>query len=374
MFVKFSMLEKKLFGYGNATVDDFVAPNTPYDGMKKPGGIMNVARGWQVLSKFQRKNPVKVYMVGNYGDDEDSKVIQETIEKDEFNTEFFLRLRDAESRVYKINLSNPEEPDIQRYKEGKALRATPKKNIIPFLDNQTLVFAQSFGTFLESQGELMISIYNIARRKGAETASDANIRQSLIDYIQGRDKTVSSAELEDRQKIMIARKEMALRELSMLKVDDAEAKILDDDFKTDKPIKEISVQKSELPKIGNSILSTYDSIRMLAITKGKEGGYFLTRDFETFYDAVKLDGYVNSLGCGDGYSAAMTFGRLIKLSDTEIAALSPIIAALYTKVPSGYPDLTPESIRDAILKNDNYCKNIGANSNEIITKMENITS
>ena len=146
------MLEKKLFGYGNATIDILYSRNDKdtYENMLKPGAIMNVARGWLTLSQCQKKNPVKFYMVGNYGDDEYSKVIHDAIEKDGLDVSFFKRLRDAESRVYKIDLTDPENPDIQRFKEGKKLRSTPKKNIIPYVGEGTLVFAQSFATFLES--------------------------------------------------------------------------------------------------------------------------------------------------------------------------------------------------------------------------------
>jgi sugar/nucleoside kinase (ribokinase family) len=372
------MFERTLFGYGNATIDllSSKTPKNPYEGMIKPGGIMNVTKGWLALNQCQKKNPVKVYMVGNYGDDKYSKVIQDAIEKDSFDTKFFMRLKGAESRVYKIDLSNPEDPDIQRFKEGELLQSTPKKDITPFLNKETLVFTQSFATYLESsQAEKMIETYALAHSIGAETANDFNIRQASLDVIQGKGKAVSPTEIKEKQRIMINRKERGLRELSILKVDDAEAKILENDFKTDKPIKEISVEKGELPKIGNSILSTYNNIRMLAITKGKDGGYFLTRDFETFYDAVKLDGYINSLGCGDGFSAAMTFGCLFKLSDAEISVLSPIFASLYTQVPSGYPNhLTSKLIQKTITENAQYCEKIGANPDEILSKIENTIS
>jgi sugar/nucleoside kinase (ribokinase family) len=367
------LFERCLFGYGNATIDDLIAPNTPYDGMKKPGGIMNVSRGWKALSKFQRKNPVKVYMVGHYGDDEYSQVITNTIEKDGFDTKFFHKLKSAESRVYKIDLSNPEMPDIQRFKEGELLQSTPKPDIILFLTKRSLVFTQSFSTYLESpQSENMIQNCAIARSIDAETANDFNIRQASLDVIQGKSKTLSPTEIQERQRMMMDRKERGLSQLTMLKLSEVEAKVLADDFKTEKTLKEITIEDNELPKMANSIMSTYDNIRMLAITKGKDGGYFITRNYERPFKAVKLDNFINSLGCGDGYSAAMTFGRLIKLSDAEIAALSPIFAALYTQVPSGYPDhLTPELIRKTIVNNAQSCKDMGANSDNILAKLEN---
>jgi sugar/nucleoside kinase (ribokinase family) len=160
--------------------------------------------------------------------------------------------------------------------------------------------------------------------------------------------------------------------LTILKLNEVEAKVLMDDFRTEKSLKEISVEESELPKMADSIMSTYDNLRMLAITNGKNGGYFMTRDYARPYKAVILGNPINSLGCGDGFSAAMTFGRVVRLSDAEIAVLAPIFSALYTQVPSSYPDhLTPELIRKTILENANYCEKIGASVNDILEKLEN---
>jgi sugar/nucleoside kinase (ribokinase family) len=369
------LFEKILFGYGNSTIDilDSKNSNNPYQGMMKPGGIMNVAKGWKALSQLQRKIPVKFYMIGYWGSDEYSEVIKTAIEKDGFDTRFFRRLPNSESRVYRIELTNSEAPDIQRFKEGEMLQSTSNIDIIPFLTKRSLLFTQSFAKYLESpQAEETIQTYAIARGLDAETANDFNIRQASLDVIQGKGKAVSPTEVEERQRMMISRKESGLRQLTILKLNKVEAKVLMNDFKTEKPLKEITVEESELPKMADSIMSTYDKLRMLAITNGKNGGYFMTRDYARPYKAVILTNPINSLGCGDGFSAAMTFGRVVRLYDAEIAALAPIFAAFYTQVSSGYPDhLTPNLIEKAILDNTQFCKDMSADSNNILVKLKN---
>ncbi len=76
------MLFEKFFGYGNATIDllSSEVSNNPYEGMRKPGGIMNVAKGWKVLSQLQKTDSVKIYMVGNWGGDEYSSVIKQILQ------------------------------------------------------------------------------------------------------------------------------------------------------------------------------------------------------------------------------------------------------------------------------------------------------
>ena len=369
------LFEKILFGYGNSTIDILESknPDNPYQGMMKPGGIMNVAKGWNALSQLQRKTPVKVYMIGYWGSDEYSEVIRAAIKKDGFDTRFFRRLPDSESRVYRIDLTNSEAPDIQRFKEGEMLQSTPNIDITPFLTKRSLLFTQSFAKYLESpQAEETIQTYAIARSLDAETANDFNIRQASLDVIQGKGKAISTTEVEERQRMIIDRKERGLRQLTILKLNEVEAKVLMDDFRTEKSLKEITVEESELPKMADSIMSTYDNLRMLAITNGKNGGYFMTRDYARPHKAVILGNPINSLGCGDSFSAAMTFGRVVRLSDAEIAALAPIFSALYTQVPSGYPDhLTPELIRKTIMDNAQYCKDINVNSDNILAKLEN---
>jgi len=372
-------MHKLIIGYGNTTVDLLSTkdPNQlyqgkPINGMRMPGGIMNVGKGW--LAFFPNDNlRYRVTMVAKYGNDEFSQVIEDALRKEKFDRRFIERL-DSESRVYDIGLTDPKNPDIKRRLSAEVLQSTPPIDVTPYLNQAAIVFTQSFATYSESLvADKIIEIKRTVYNMNKLTAHDMNIRQASLDALQGKGKAVSPTEVKQRQRDLKDKVERGLRVLRILKTNAEEAKVLDDSFQTKKPIKDLHLENSELPKIANSIMTTYSNLAMLVISNGEKGGYFMTRDFEIEYEALVLPRFINSLGCGDGLDAGITAGKIVGIKDSGIAALGPLTAALYTPFPSGYPEhLDNRILLRTIEEKRDYCEKIGADPDEILDKLRSV--
>jgi len=321
-------MQYRLVSIGNFTVDRIVMHGKIIG--YNPGGITNLCRAWVKLIESNAITPVS-----KIGDDKYVKHVERPLKKLHIDETYILKVENAESRLYEIDVTDPQRPKIQRKQSADKLMNTPPKDITPILPETAVLFYQSFATVFETPYlDLTLKTIEEAYRLGIPVGLDNNIRQASVKNL----KTMSDV----TQKIY--------GKLDFLKVNEGEAKIImNPDI--DEPIEKITLQENELSRIANEIADSY-GIKTVAITMGKQGSFILTRDEELKFKVVKPKKFVNSLGAGDLWCAGYCMKYPNELSEKEAGFLATVLGSLATEGISAYPShLTKKKIRKRIWNN-----------------------
>ncbi len=310
---------------GNLTVDRIVRHRKIIG--YKPGGIANFCR---TLVKLVEPNTITP--VAKIGDDKYVKHVERPLKKLHVDESYILKVESAESRLYEINVTDPQRPKIQRKQNAEELMSTPPKDITPILPQTAILFYQSFATVFETPYlDLTLKTIEEAYRLGVPVGLDNNIRQASVEKLKAMSNVT--------QKVY--------NKLDFLKVNEGEAKIILNP-NIDEPIEKISLQENELSRVANGIASSYD-VKTVAITMGERGSFILTRDEELRFKAVEPENFVNSLGAGDLWCAGYCMKYSRKLSEWEAGFLATVLGSLATEGTYAYPShLTKKRIRGRI--------------------------
>jgi len=338
------VMQYRLVPVGSFTVDRIVKHGKTIG--YHPGGIANLCRTWVKLIE-----PNAITPVSKIGDDRYVKYVEKPLNRLHIDESYILKIKDAESRLYEIDVTNPQRPKIQRKQSADKLMSTVPKDIIPILSETAILFYQSFATVFETPYlDLTLKTIEEAYRLGIPVGLDNNIRQASVKNL----KTMSDI----TQKVF--------GKLNFLKVNEGEAKIImNPDI--DEPIEKITLQENELSRVANEIVNTY-SIKTVAITMGERGSFILTRDEELRFEAVKPENFVNSLGAGDLWCAGLCMKYPRKLSNEEAGFLATVLGSLAAEGISAYPShLTKKKIKETICNNSELYR---VNSNQLLRKLK----
>lgn len=338
------VMQYRLVPVGNFTVDRIVKDGKTIG--YKPGGIANLCRTWVKMVE-----PNTITPVSKIGDDKYVKYVERPLERLHVDESYILKVDDAESRLYEIDVTDPQKPKIQRKQSADKLMDTPPKDIVPILTETSVLFYQSFATVFETPYlDLTLKTIEEAYRLGVPVGLDNNIRQASVKNL----KTMSGV----TQKVY--------DKLDFLKVNEGEAKIILNPT-IDEPIENITLQKNELSRVANEIAESY-GIKTVAITMGEQGSFILTRDEELRFKAVKPKKFVNSLGAGDLWCAGYSMKYPSELSEREAGFLATVLGSLATEGISAYPShLTKKKIREGIWDNSEL---YNVDSNQILEKLK----
>jgi len=338
------VMQYRLVPIGNLTVDRIVRYGKIIG--YNTGGIANLCRAWVKLVE-----PSAITPVSKIGDDRYVKHVERQLKRLHIDESHILKVDDAESRLYEIDVTDPQRPKIQRKQSADKLMDTPPKDISPILPETAVLFYQSFATVFETPYlDLTLKTIEEAYRLGVPIGLDNNIRQASVKNL----KTMSDI----TQKVY--------DRLDFLKVNEGEAKIImNPDI--DEPIEKITLQENELSRVANEIAKSY-SVKTVAITMGDKGSFILTRDKELRLEAVKPETFVNSLGAGDLWCAGYCMKYPRKLSEGEAGFLATVLGSLATEGTYAYPShLTKKKIRDRIRDN---AETYHVESNQLLKKLK----
>ena len=316
-------MPNKLVAIGSITMDRIVKNGEVV--AYNPGGVANLLRAWVELTSPQLITPVSVI-----GDDEYAKRLEITLKELDIDDSFVLRVSDAESRLYEIDVSNPQRPKIQRKQDAEKLMATPRKDVRQLLPYAAFLFYQSFATVFETPYvEFNIATIEASKRSNVPVVLDNNIRQASV----GKLKTLRSEA------------EKVYDKLDLLKVNEGEAKAMLDP-NMNEAIEGITLEEREIHKVAQNIASKY-AMKAVAVTMGERGSYILTRNEELRFPAIKPERYVNSLGAGDAWCAGYCMKYVRGLNDKQAGFLATVLGTLATEGQTAYPShFTSERIRN----------------------------
>jgi sugar/nucleoside kinase (ribokinase family) len=197
-------MQRRLVPVGSLTVDRIVK----YEKIigYKTGGIANHCRTWVKFIESDAITPVS-----RIGDDKYAKYIEVPLKKMHIDESYILEVKNAESRLYETDISDPQRPKIQRIQNAEKLMSTPPKDITPILAETAILFYPSFHSVFEtSYFDLTLRTIEEAYRLGVPVGLDNNIRQISAEKL----KTISNF----AQKIY--------DKLAFLKVNEGEAKVI----------------------------------------------------------------------------------------------------------------------------------------------------
>jgi len=323
-------MKYRLVGIGNMTVDRIVKDGKILSYM--PGGVTNLCRTW-----VEFVDPSAITPVTKIGDDKYVKHVKRELGKLGIDKSYILEIPNAESRLYEINVTDPQSPKIQKKQDAEILMNTPPKDITPILPNTAFVFYQSFATLFETPYlDLTLKTIKEANRLGVKIVVDNNIRQKSVEKV----------------KIMSDTIKHVFNRVDFLKLNEGEAKILLNP-EINQAIEKIRLDEEDLSKVADEITKDY-GVKNIAITMGERGSFIQTPDKKLRFDAVKPINFINSLGAGDLYSAGICMKYVRNLSYEETGTLATVLGALATEGVPAYPKhLTRKKIINAIKMNAN---------------------
>jgi sugar/nucleoside kinase (ribokinase family) len=310
-----------------------------------PGGAINVAHYLKELIGRDQ-----VLLVSNIGDDKYArKYIEPELKK--MRDDYVKRVKDAETRLYEVDVTKPQEPKITRLKEAQKLMNTLYKNITPILPSVSTIYFQSCTPVFEMK----------YRSRNVELIRKAYEMKIPVILDWNKRKTVPSKKMEGKRREV-------LNMIDTLKMNESEAKLFVEP-QTKKNVKRIKLRKRELERLADEIMDNY-AIKRVVITLGGRGSYVQTRDMSLKFDALKPHVVLDATGTGDASSSAYCSERIKNLDEIETGVLSNILACLALETMFSYPRFVSRTcIRQYIKRRFKYCKKYKVGAMELVHKL-----
>jgi len=332
--------------YGNIPVDCYSIRKRREEILKGhgPGGSIIVAYYLKELTSRDQ-----VFLVANIGDDEyERKFIEPQLER--MNTDYVQRVKDAKTRLYKVDITNPMRPKITRLENAEKLMKTPYMDISPALPSISTIHFQSYSTIFENKHrDRTIEVIRKAHEMKIPTVLDWNKRKKT--------------DIKKEEKI----EKKVLDMLDTLKMNKEEAKSFVEPNSRRRPI--IRLRNRELEELADEIMDNF-TINRLVITLGDQGSYVQTRKMSLRFDAVKSRVTFDATGAGDAASVAYNIEKLASTDEIETGTFSNIMGCLAVEHEFSFPRLvTKRTIRQYIVSNHVYCQKYKVSAMELLEKL-----
>jgi sugar/nucleoside kinase (ribokinase family) len=176
-------MRDKIAVIGNITVDRVVRRKRKKVILESysPGGAINVVRYLKELVGLNR-----VILVSNIGDD---RYAREYIEPElkKLNDSYVRRIESAETRLYEVDITDPERPVITRIAEAQKLMDSSYKDITPLLDSLSTLYFQSCTPILKIRyRKKIVELIRKAHEMKVPIILDWNSRSPQKEWKKGR--------------------------------------------------------------------------------------------------------------------------------------------------------------------------------------------
>jgi len=327
-------MQDKIAVIGNIPVDHVVRRGKEVG--YSPGGAINPAYILKELNGIDN-----VLLVSNIGHDNYARVYIEP-ELKKMRDDYVRRIKDAETRLYEVNINDPLRPKITRINEAEKLMDHSYIDISPILPEISTIHFQSCTPIYEGR----------YRNRNIELIRKASERVPAIPVILdwNKRKVFKSKKAEGEQKEVLDR-------LDTLKMNEYEAKLFVDPQTKKKPEK-IKLRKRDYERLADEIMGSY-AVKRVFITLSDRGSYVQTRRDSFRFYALKPQVVIDCTGVGDASSVGYSIKSLKKLNEGEAGAFSMILGSLATENMFSYPhSITRVRMRQVLItkRGHNYCK------------------